>query len=140
MTLFVDASVIVAIIAEEPGFEELEKGLEGAAKIYVSPMVRLEAVAALTRIYGGHNSARTPEIFDRARAVVDAFCEVVSAREIAIDSKIGSVALDAMATYGRLAGHAADLNLGDCLAYAAAKTYRLKLAYRGNDFALTDMA
>ncbi|TIR61364.1 MAG: PIN domain-containing protein, partial [Mesorhizobium sp.] len=43
--MFVDASVIVAILNKEPGWEELEKQLSAASKpVYVSPLVRFEAV------------------------------------------------------------------------------------------------
>ncbi|WP_410176719.1 hypothetical protein [Sinorhizobium medicae] len=38
---FVDASAIVAILNEKPGFEELEKRLgEAAGGLYVSPFAR----------------------------------------------------------------------------------------------------
>jgi ribonuclease VapC len=35
---------------------------------------------------------------------------------------------------------AAQLNLGDCFADACAKTLGVKLLYKGDDFALTDLA
>ncbi len=37
-------------------------------------------------------------------------------------------------------GHKADLNFGDCFAYACAKAHRLSLLYKGNDFSQTDLA
>ena len=138
--MFVDASVVVAIVNEEPGYQELEKLLDGAGKLYVSPLVKFEAVAALARLHGGENKPRRAEVFNEARAVVEAFFAALAAKEIVIDGKIGGAALDAMATYGRLAGHPAALNFGDCFSYAAAQTYRLKLAYKGDDFAPTDLA
>lgn len=42
--------------------------------------------------------------------------------------------------YGKIVGHAARLNLGDCFAYACAKSQGVALAYVGTDFALTDLA
>lgn len=135
--MFVDASVIIAILNEEPGFQELEKLLEGESKLYVSPIVKFEAVNALTALYAGSGNADT---FDQARAIVDEFIEAMGAREIAIDGKVGRIALDAMGQFGKLAGHPAALNLGDCFSYGAAKTYRLKLAYKGDDFSQTDIA
>ena len=138
----VDASVIVAILNEEPGFEELEKRIEDARpRLFVSPLVRFEAITAMMTIElirSGYKGDRQ-EIASKVRELVDAFIEIMAARTIVIDSTIGETALDAMATYGKMVAHPADLNLGDCFAYAAAKRHRVKLLYKGNDFALTDM-
>ncbi len=139
----VDASVIVAILNEEPGFEELEKRIEDAGpRLFVSPLVRFEAVTAMMKIElirSGYKGDRQ-EIAVKVRELVDAFIETMAARTIVIDDMIGEAALDAMATYGKMVAHAADINLGDCFAYAAAKRHRVKLLYRGNDFAQTDIA
>lgn len=139
----VDASVIVAILNEEPGYEELEKRIEEAGpRRYISPMVRFEAVTALLKIelkrnrYKGDRQALAAKV----RKVVDVFIEGMDARSIVIDDRIGETALDAMATYGKVVAHPADLNFGDCFAYATAKRNRVKLLYKGEDFALTDMA
>jgi ribonuclease VapC len=140
---FVDASVIVAILNEEPGYEELEKRLgDTRRQFYVSPLVRFEAVAALVRlrlVATNYKADRAVVIAD-VRELVDGFFQALQAREIALDQRIGNRALDAMASYGKMAGHAAQLNLGDCFAYAAAATHRLPLVYKGDDFAQTDLA
>lgn len=140
---FIDASVIVAILNEEPGFEELEKRLnEAGAQLYVSPLVRFEAVAALVKlqVQATKGKLKREEAIAEARVVVDGFIQAIQAREIAVDTRIGFNALDAMARYGKMAGHPAQLNFGDCFAYAAARAHRLPLIYKGNDFAQTDLA
>ena len=53
---------------------------------------------------------------------------------------IGDAAFRAAMKYGKSVGHPADLNFGDCFAYACAKAYRLGLIYKGDDFAKTDLA
>jgi len=53
---------------------------------------------------------------------------------------LGDGAIRAAAEYGKTVGHAADLHFGDCLTYACAKAYRLKLIYKGDGFAKTDLA
>jgi uncharacterized protein with PIN domain len=58
----------------------------------------------------------------------------------AFSNAIGDKALDAAMTHGNAVGHQADLNLGDCFAYACAKAYRMRLIYKGDDFARTDLA
>ncbi|GGA79018.1 VapC ribonuclease R02377 [Brucella endophytica] len=140
---FLDASVIVAILNEEPGFEELEKRLsDRGGPIHVSPLVRFEAVSALVRlrIIATKGRVNREELIAEARQLVDGFVQALGARDIAIDTRIGASALDAMARYGKVAGHPAGLNFGDCFAYASAKAHQLSLIYKGDDFAQTDMA
>lgn len=149
MKAFIDASVIVAILKQEAGHEELVKQLaEPGSRFYVSPLVRFEATAAIVKLevdYLQQKSGKvTPESRKKAigvaRKLVDAFVSEIGANDIIIDNRVGQGALDAMAEYGRMANHPAALNFGDCFAYAAAKTNRLKLLYKGNDFSETDIA
>lgn len=140
---FVDASVIVAILNEEPGFEELEKRLsDGDGQLHVSPLVRFEAVAALARLHiaAAKGAIRHDVAIAEARELVEDFIQTIQADDIAIDTAIGLGALDAMARYGKVAGHPAALNFGDCFAYSVARVHHLALIYKGNDFALTDIA
>jgi len=58
----------------------------------------------------------------------------------AISFKLGRRALDASAVYGKVVGHRADLNFGDCFAYACAKHLGVPVIYKGKDFAHTDIA
>lgn len=64
----------------------------------------------------------------------------MSTQDIMISVEIGNGAIDASMKYGKALGHKADLNFGDCFAYACAKANRLALLYKGNDFSLTDLA
>lgn len=140
--MFVDASAIVAILGREPGSEELEKRLAAAGgPFFVSPLVRFEAVFALARLKAPGQAVKpSPELIRQAGAAVDAFVEDLAAEEIAISPEIGQGAIDAGASYGKAVGHAADLNFGDCFAYACAKSLRVGLVYKGDDFARTDLA
>lgn len=142
--MFVDASVIVAILNKEPGWEELEKQLSAVTKpIYVSPLVRFEAVQGLARAAAEcikKNTKPTPDMLSHARRLVDDFATEIAAKDIMISVDIGNGAIDASMKYGKAVGHNADLNFGDCFAYACAKAHRLTLLYKGNDFLLTDLA
>ena len=82
----------------------------------------------------------TPEIFAVARELVDSLIAEIGAKEISISGPIGDRALDAAMTYGKAVGHPADLNFGDCFAYACAKVSGMGLIYKGDDFARTDLA
>lgn len=61
-------------------------------------------------------------------------------QDIHFTGDIGDAAVRAAGEYGRATGHPANLNFGDCFAYACAKAYRLGLIYKGDDFAKTDLA
>ena len=138
--MFVDASAIVAILAREPGHEELEKRLVASdEKVFVSPLVTFEASVALARVKTAGRKP-TSDLLRQARRVVATFVEDIGAEEVAISPDIGHTAFDASAVYGKAVGHAADLNFGDCFAYACAKTLGVKLLYKGEDFIHTDLA
>jgi ribonuclease VapC len=137
--MFIDASVIVAILGRESGHEELEKRLaEVGENFYISPLVRFEAAVALARKKAAIK--QTPELLRQAQAATDAFIEDLGAEEVPISAEIGRGALAASAAYGKTVGHPADLNFGDCFAYACAKALKVALFYKGDDFAHTDLA
>jgi ribonuclease VapC len=142
--MFIDASAIVAILKPEADADELLDRLEKSdGPFFVSPLVRYEATVSLARARAQQTkkpTAPTPEMLEIAREAVDLFVQDIEAREIDISSEIGKRALDAATIYGKAIGHPADLNFGDCFAYACAKAYRLKLLYKGDDFAKTDLA
>jgi ribonuclease VapC len=56
-----------------------------------------------------------------------------------ITGKEVRVALAAFSRYGKGRGHPAQLNLGDCFAYAMAKNARTGLLFKGEDFDKTDI-
>ncbi len=143
--MFIDASVIVSILGREPGYQEIWKRIASVGgPFFVSPLVKFEASAGLARqkaMTGKRvDSKPSPEILRQAQGAVDAFVEDLGAQEVAITSEIGRRAIDASAAYGKSVGHVADLNFGDCFAYACAKALDVALLYKGDDFAHTDLA
>ena len=58
---------------------------------------------------------------------------------VPVDDEQAYVARDAFRHYGK-GRHPAGLNLGDCFAYALAKTLREPLLFKGVDFSHTDIA
>lgn len=139
--MFIDASAVVAILAREPGHEELEKRLSSEqGPFFVSPLVVFEAAMALARMKAPAGTRPTPALIEQGNAAVTAFIAALPAEQIAITAEIGAEAIVAGASYGKVTGHPADLNFGDCFAYACAKTLGAPLLYKGNDFARTDLA
>jgi ribonuclease VapC len=138
--MFLDASAIVAILAREPDADALiAKIRTSPTRLYFSPLSLFEAAAGLARAKTIGVQVIPETIAGALDAVVELFNEL-DAQEIVITSNIARDALSAMRIYGRAAGHPARLNLGDCFAYACARTANVPLLYKGDDFAKTDLA
>ncbi|PTW47508.1 ribonuclease VapC [Sphingomonas faeni] len=131
MTVFVDASALVAIITGEPERDAFITRVEHDGNALWSAMSCWETVSALRSSYRFD--------IDVARSEVENTAQVLALRIIAIGESELSTALDAYQIYGK-GRHPAKLNMGDCFAYACAKTHGAELLYKGNDFALTDLA
>lgn len=139
--MFVDASAIVAILGRELGWEGILGRLDAIEGTrYVSPLVRFETVQALARKRAGSSVRPTAETIAEAQAIFDAFVARLRIEEIPVSAQVGSMALQTSARFGKLVGHPAALNFGDCFAYACAKSLGVPLAYKGEDFAQTDLA
>lgn len=138
--MFIDASAIVAVLRREPGYEDLVRRIEDCpGPLYTSPMARFEAAVSFARQRAGKTKP-TPELVLECAAIVSDMLGEVSTKDINITRSIGDAAVRAAARYGKTVGHEADLNFGDCFAYACAKAYRVKLIYKGDDFTKTDLA
>jgi ribonuclease VapC len=142
--MFIDASAIVAILAREPQAGQLKKAIDVAKPpLYVSSLVVFEASVSLARAKLRSKRTKrhpTPTEIRASQAVVEALINANGIKDIVISADIGRGAVEAAATYGKAIGHQADLNFGDCFAYACAKAYGVPLLYIGNDFAKTDLA
>ncbi|WP_075217490.1 type II toxin-antitoxin system VapC family toxin [Mongoliimonas terrestris] len=139
--MFIDASAIVAILAREADAESLLDRIEAAkGPIHVSPLVRFEAAVSLARSRSGAANRPDAATIAAAARLVSAFLDEIGAAEMPITDEIGRAALDAAMTFGKAVGHTADLDFGDCFAYACAKVGGVGLLYKGNDFARTDLA
>lgn len=131
MSLFVDASALVAIIAGEADGPALAARVIASADPIWSAMSCWEAIAGLrhTKRYS----------LEEARTEVEAFANSRPFRLVSIDEPERRIALDAYYRFGK-GRHPARLNMGDCFAYACARTNDATLLYKGDDFALTDLA
>lgn len=141
--LFIDASVIVAILAQEEDADALLDRLEAdGGPYYISSIVRMEATLALTRRMAeadGRDMPASAQMMLKARSLVEQFALDLDCKEAMISGDIGSKALDAAMQFGKIMHHPARLNMGDCYSYACAKAYRTKIAYKGDDFTHTDL-
>ncbi|ODT70153.1 MAG: hypothetical protein ABS75_13645 [Pelagibacterium sp. SCN 63-23] len=128
--MFVDASAIISVLSGEEDAPLLALALERADKVLVSPIAVYEAVAGLAR------KRECPIV--EAKAMVDLFVSETGAKMVEIGKPVGDLALEAFARFGK-GRHRADLNMGDCFAYACARANSVPLLFKGNDFIHTDI-
>lgn len=126
----IDASAIVAILNGEPEAPALAAAIGEAKAPYSSPIAIYEATVALMR----ENQWSSEE----AGAVVREFMDAASIKVVMISESIATSAVRAFEQFGK-GRHPAQLNMGDCFAYATARAYRASLLYKGNDFTQTDL-
>jgi ribonuclease VapC len=137
--MVVDASAIIAVLAEEPKSSEVVMALEShRGPFVVSPLTVFEAALGLARSRIGRRRLATRKDIATALTAVLKFPEALSAEEIAVSSQLRRKA-EAAARFGRVVSHAADLNFGDCFAYACARKRGASLLFVGNDFTRTDI-
>lgn len=130
MTIFVDASAIVAMIAKEPEASSLAKFLSNDPLRITTPLAIWEAVR-------GVQGARALSLAEARLLVVD-FVEAAAIQIVAVDPVDAERALDAHARVGKGVDPEA-LNFGDCFAYAVAQRHEAALLFKGDDFAQTDI-
>jgi ribonuclease VapC len=129
--MFIDASVLVALLAEEAGWETFIEPIQFAIHKAVNEFVLMEAGLALMRIWGSSADAthlRLREYMHDASITLEP-----------LTSNMILAALQAYQRYGKGSGHPAQLNMGDCLSYGAAKMLNVPLLFKGGDFTRTDI-
>ena len=129
--MFVDASAIVAILTREPDADALADVLESSQSPITSPIAIFEAALGICR--KRHASV------EEAEQDVGEFLGLAGVRTVPITDQEAHTALAAFSRYGKGRGHPAQLNLGDCFAYAVAKNYQTALLFKGEDFDKTDL-
>src|SRR5262245_31922256 len=129
--MFVDASAIVAILTREAEADALADMLESARSPITSPIAIFEAALGICR--KRHASV------EEAEEDVCQFLDMAGVRAVPITPREAETALAAFSRYGKGRGHPAQLNLGDCFAYAVAKNHRTTLLFKGEDFVRTEL-
>lgn len=130
MTIFVDASAIVAMIAKEPEAGSFAEFLSNDPLRITSPLAVWEAVR-------GVQGARAVTLTEARGLVVD-FVAAAGIQIVAVEPTDAELALDAHARFGK-GINPAGLNFGDCFAYAVAQRHDAALLFKGDDFAQTDI-
>jgi ribonuclease VapC len=130
LTLFADASALISILTVESDAIDLAHRLEQDRDRIYSAISAWETVAGLCHAYRFS--------VEQARDRVGLFMKELGFRLVPIGDAEYEIALDAYARFGK-GRHAAKLNMGDCYAYACARTNHANLLFKGDDFSKTDI-
>ena len=131
MTVLADASALVAMITGEAEAAELAEVLDAHERRLCCSVGIWEASLAIAR-KRRVSAAEAQDALDLVLAGLHITTVPIGAEEARI----------AVATHDRYGKgrHEARLNMGDCFAYACARTNNARLLYKGDDFARTDLA
>ena len=129
--MFIDASAIVAMMTNEKDARELAASLESSTVRLTSAIAVFEATAGVSRVLALPVAQALEEVAK--------FLELMEIEVVALPPEIGPIAIDAFARFGKGQRHAAQLNMGDCFAYACARHYGQQLLFKGSDFSKTDV-
>lgn len=126
--MIVDTSAIVAILRAEPEAGLLANAIAGASVRRVSAVNYVEAAAVIDGSRSPVASRRFDDFFREAQLVIEP-----------VTPEQARIAREAYRDFGKGNGHAAQLNFGDCFAYALARAMGEPLLFKGDDFRQTDL-
>jgi ribonuclease VapC len=127
--MIVDSSALLCILAKETDWMKYFAAVEDAAQKAVSAANFFEAAIVFdkrTRHLGGQNE-------------LDQLITKMSIEIVAVTFTQVHVARAAYVKYGR-GNHPAQLNFGDCFAYALSRETGRPLLFKGGDFSQTDIS
>jgi ribonuclease VapC len=125
--MVVDASALIAILADEPERRPFVEAIEAAEIRLISAATFVEASIVLETRHGADGTRLLDLFLDRAGIdIVD------------VDAEQAREARRGFARFGR-GRHPAGLNFGDCFAYALSLTSGEPLLFKGSDFSQTDV-
>ncbi|HET6144166.1 MAG TPA: type II toxin-antitoxin system VapC family toxin [Candidatus Acidoferrales bacterium] len=126
--MIVDTSAIIAILRDEPEAQAFANAIASAKHRRLSAVNFVEAAAVI-------DSSRNPIASRR----FDEFCSEADFTIESVTPEQAKIAREAYKDFGKGSGHPAQLNFGDCFAYALAKVLREAILFKGQDFKNTDL-
>jgi ribonuclease VapC len=125
----VDSSALIAILDDEPERAAFAAAIADADRLLVSAVSVHETGLVM---FGRHRSAGLDDLWE--------LLGFIGAEIVPFDEAQVRAALSAFARYGKGVDPKSRLNLGDCAAYALAKSHGIPLLFKGDDFRATDVA
>jgi ribonuclease VapC len=128
--MIIDSSALMTIILRERGFEDYwNKILSAETLPKISAANYLETAIVVDAKKDPRNSRNLDKLLDEAEIEI-----------VAMTAQQAHIARAAYRDFGKGSGHNAQLNFGDCFAYALATDTGEPLLFKGNDFSETDIA
>lgn len=126
--MIVDTSALMAILLGEAETVTFATMLDAADDLSISAATFLEFSIVIDARRNPALSNQVEEILER----YDIYIEHITTEQ-------ARIARQAYRDFGKGSGHRANLNFGDCFAYALARVKREPLLYKGDDFVHTDL-
>lgn len=126
--MIIDTSALLAILFDEPEAEVCANAIQVASTRRISAANFLEAAVVLEHRRDPVASRRLDDLLREAAVIIEPF-----------DAMQALIAREAYRDFGKRSGHPAQLNYGDCFAYALARHRGEALLFKGNDFIHTDI-
>lgn len=126
--MIVDSSALVAVLRQESDSTTYDRALAVAGGARISAATYVET----SLVIDGRRDPVMSHEFDR-------YLTTMRVEVVDLTVPQARLARAAHRDYGRGSGHPAQLNLGDCFAYALAKDTGEPLLYKGDDFVHTDV-
>jgi ribonuclease VapC len=127
--VIIDSSALIAVLRDEPEARSFAEAIGTAALRRISATTYVEVGAVI-------DAGRDPvasRLFDELLQTAGVVVEPVTVEQ-------ARIAREAYRDFGKVSGHRAGLNFGDCFAYALAKVTGEPLLFKGDDFVHTDVA
>ena len=128
--MFVDASAWTAILLSENEVDAFEGKLLASDRVLMSAIANWETVRAIARVSG--------RSLPHVQVILGDYQSRLGTEVALLGKAEEDLALQAHARFGK-GVHPAKLNMGDCFAYACARTHGVPLLFKGYDFSLTDI-
>jgi ribonuclease VapC len=126
--VIVDSSALVAILRREPEGVAYARILDENDDLSCSAATYFETAIVVDSRRDPIANLTLDDLIARAGITIEPFT-----------ADQARIARQAYRDYGRGSGHKANLNFGDCFAYALARVKREPLLYKGDDFVHTDV-
>ncbi len=125
--MVIDTSALIAILQEEPEARVFADAIAADPKRLLSTVSSLEAALVIEARYGPHGGRELDLLLHSCRIEAVPFTDDQAA-----------IAREGWRKFGK-GHHEAGLNMGDCCAYALAKSTGEPLLCKGQDFLHTDI-
>jgi len=126
--VIVDSSAVLAILRAEPDAGKYARAIQEASTRRISAANFLEAAIVIDGSRDPIASRRFDDFLREARFLIEPVTEDQA-----------RIAREAYRDFGKGSGHPAQLNFGDCFAYALAAAVHEPLLFKGKDFSHTDI-